>query len=347
MKREELSKALDQLDPSYIEEAADGPIRRPQSRRWLRAALPLAACLLLVLLSPFIQQKDREGEISGEQSGGAEQSASGIAEPDQGHHGLVGGGNPMPGEPSGESGALTLNEVLGSAGADGTQSNIELLAEDRVPMTTEELLAYYGVSLPVPALLPGFQLVEGQEKGIFRSQNGDVYEDTNQFRFEDAESGRALTVCLSKARHWTGERYELAGPLAFSQVNGRMLAVFLIEGQLCTQWYENGLRWNLTGEGLSPEDYGWVLEALISHGEGKDGQSMTGVLSVIDPGNRMVFIQAGSGPALGVTLPERVDMTGLHLDDSVTVRWRGEPATCLHVWPEQVLEFTVEKGDIP
>ena len=103
MKREEISKALGEIDPAFVEEAAAGPIREKNGvYPWLQAALPLAACLMLVLTALWFGSVDRGIVPPVQPTQGVEDGMAAPPPP-----GLVGGVMPERTEPREAVGTVT------------------------------------------------------------------------------------------------------------------------------------------------------------------------------------------------------------------------------------------------
>lgn len=156
----------------------------------------------------------------------------------------------------------------------GFTSLFALMTEDFVPMTREELLDYYGVSLPVEELLPNLSAVGPEEgdgfgRGIYRRGDVGAYFDTNTFSFESAGGVLGVNVTLDKAFHLPSSPWELPGDeLCFTVVNGWELALFRYpdeEGNqiIYTEFRQNGVDYCVTGKNLAEGEYAALLEALL------------------------------------------------------------------------------------
>lgn len=154
------------------------------------------------------------------------------------------------------------------------------LMADFVPMTRQELLDYYGVTLPVEELFPQLSAEEpegaGSGGGIYRREggdidreNGDIYWDSNTFSFTSAGGVKAVNIDLDKEFHLSGSRWELPGnELRFTAINGWELALFCYvdeEGNLYyyTEFRQNGVNYCVTGKNLAEGEFAALLEALL------------------------------------------------------------------------------------
>jgi len=155
----------------------------------------------------------------------------------------------------------------------GVTSLFALMTEDFVPMTREELLNYYGVSLPVEELFPLLSNLEpegtGSDWGIYRREGGDIYWDGNTFSFTSADGVLGVSIALDKAFHLPSSPWELPGDeLRFTSVNGWELALFRYPDEagdqiFCTEFRQNGVNYRVTGKNLAEGEFAALLEALL------------------------------------------------------------------------------------
>lgn len=152
-------------------------------------------------------------------------------------------------------------------------STFPLMVEDFVPMTRQELLNYYGVSLPVEELFPLLSNLEpegtGSDWGIYRREGGDIYWDGNTFSFTSADGVLGVSIALDKAFHLPSSPWELPGDeLRFTSVNGWELALFRYPDEagdqiFCTEFRQNGVNYRVTGKNLAEGEFAALLEALL------------------------------------------------------------------------------------
>ena len=256
----------------------------------------------------------------------------------------------------------------------GVTSLFALMLEDFVPMTREELLDYYGVSLPVEELLPDLSAVGPEEgdgfgRGIYRRGDVGAYFDTNTFSFESADGMLGVNVTLDKAFHLPSSPWELPGDeLRFTSVNGWELALFLYPDEEGNQYYrtefrQNGVNYCVTGKNMAEQAFAVILESLLEErsdfapgevrtvtgtytgglsrqtlGETQpDGSTKT---EVSYRGPLGLTLEDGSGLLVELTPEQAEELHGpLSLDDRVTVTFTGEPATIGTVWPQQLVSI--------
>lgn len=94
-----------------------------------------------------------------------------------------------------------------------------------MPMTCQELLGYYGVTLPVAELFPQLLAVwpgegDGFGRGLYRREDGLPYFDTNTFSWS-AGGVTGVNITLDKVFHLPLSSWELPGnELCFTTLNG-------------------------------------------------------------------------------------------------------------------------------
>lgn len=344
MKREDISRALGDIDPAFVEEAADQPPGRRPAPGFLRWAMPVAACVGVVLLvvwgpSPAV---DGQETCAGQSTAEMAQASSGTAQPPADSSGI--------GAPENEaerdqyknmSGSLVCNHARLQPAVHG---EVDLKGGDFVPMDRGALLDYYGVELPIPQVLPDLDPLDGpEEQGLWRQEDGQVYRDSNGFSFANAAGDRQVELVLSKASHFVQVLPQLLDgeTLQFTPVNGLYLAVFQGDGTLYTEWMQGEVGWRLSAHGLTHGEFYRLLAALISPVEPEPEHSLTGEIGVIDPVARSLWLDPPEGRSIRVQLPQGVPMEDLKLGDRATVTWRGECATLDTVWAQQLMEWRV------
>ena len=226
-----------------------------------------------------------------------------------------------------------------------------LMWEDYVPLDQQALLDYFGLALPALTLPDGTPLeaAEGADYGLYRRETGEAYFDGNCLSFSSPDGTRRLQVGLGKAWFCSAlSPLPQEKSLEFTQVNGRGLALFCYpdeEGQPCyyTEFMQGEAAWYVTGLGLSGQEFLRCLEQLVAEGSSAGGvQTISGELVAIDPQARHVGVRRSDGTVYGVALPQEVEAETLSLYQRVTVRFREEPAGLRQVWPQQVVEFTLQ-----
>lgn len=313
-------EAMSEVDDRYYVEA-EQYLCRP--RRWARFA-SLAACAAILIALPLLWAR-----LSGQTAPGPDSSG------------------PISWDGAQQDVRLTVNEI----GAPGTvTSNIALMWEDYRPMSYEELLAYFDVSLPVAEVLPDLAL-RPAEWGVYQSEDRSVYFDGNAVVFESADGVQRLQIVLSKVMKHIYDVFDLTGDtIQFTEVNGRELAVFhhtADDGGDCyyTEFLQNDVAFLVGAENLSAGDYGNCLQALVDSAPPSGGgdRTITGEVSAVDPyANRVgILLDEGTAPpysrGYGIDLPESLSAGDYALGDRIEVTYTGEPATICTIWAEQLV----------
>ena len=367
MKREKISRALGEIDTAYIEEAAQEPDHRKKpGKHWTKVMLPMAACVAIILTAAlYLPHRLPDAEQTGMNQNGQENhtaSSENLMEPakdqtDRDKKESLEHDSDLCFEV--RKTALQSNDAVLYPAA---QCEIELLAEDFVPMSRDELLDYFDAVLPVSEVLPELQpaaandTAETQlpEHGIYCRNRGTgaVYHDLSSFRFANADGSKQLGITLSKTGHHVDVQPCVlkSEPLDFTEVNGRELVVFRNVGQECdmdfyVEWMQNGVGWRVGAAGLHEKEFYRVLQTLVIPEEPIVQHRITGELIAIDPYAHSVGVCPEQGLVIRVLLPEDVELEDLTLSDKVTVTWNGEPALLQTVWKEQLVEFTPLKGE--
>ncbi len=357
MKREEISRAVGEIDASYIEEAAEKETIRPRKLR-RGSMLSLAACAAIVIVAGAALHGTLEADITAGNSGGeAAQAEDGSAQAAETDGNVDSSGTDSSGmmpDQKEEKRALVFNEAALRPAVGGLY---ELDATEFIPMEQKELLAYFQAELPIPEIIPDLRPVSPEEPmGIYgREQRLDaVYRDMSSFVFANDDGSRRAGMTLSKVSHAVDVEADLTeeGPLHLMNVNGRELVVFQ-DSQTAdrtvfyVQWMQADTGWRVWSTGLSDKEFLQLLSTLVMPENQLGNHSCEGELLAIDQTARHVWIQPENGNGIGVNLPERIDMDTLCLYDHARVTWRGEPATLGNVWAEQMVDFTPLKGVQP
>lgn len=376
MEKLDLFYALGEVDDDILEDAevflhTSAKRLTPAWMKWgsLAACATLAVCAIWVAGRPINTTDPRISE---------EPSVSLSAAPSQEV------GEPTVDTPVEASEPLTRPAVemhfneLAEAPVQNNVSLFALMMEDFVPMTREELLNYYGVTLPVEELFPhlsavGPEVGDGFGRGIYRRDDGEPYFDCNTFSFASADGVLGVSISLDKAFHLPASIWELPGnELHFTVVNGWELALFRYpdeEGNkyFYTEFCQNGVNYRVTGKGMCEQEYAVVLESLLEPREDFAPGTVRTVTGTVTAGiSRQVLTSTGPdggvqtevtwrGP-LGLTVddgskypsllveltPEQAfQFAELSVGDLVTVRFIGEPATVGTLWPQQIVSLTL------
>lgn len=233
MNGKNMMDGLNFIDRQLVEEAETERLaRRPARRTWGVAAACAAVVLTAALALPWVNF----GAQSLEQPDRNEDWNTPIGQPyDELLHG--GAAGETVGKP--EGGGLVTNPV--DEPSLDTTMEICLAREDFCAMTWEELLAYFGCGEDLlQTALPDMtaQPLSGEEFGIFRRAEGEVYYDVNVICLSDGSGEKEIRLTLSKVRRPAGVIMDLSGEeLKFQSVNGRSLALFSwvnADGDSCT-----------------------------------------------------------------------------------------------------------------
>ena len=149
-------------------------------------------------------------------------------------------------------------------------SYIAILWEDFVPMTREQLNAYYGVDV-FPTVPRDLQETEENETlGIFRRDGGtgEVYWDSTLLAYDSTDGSRTLQVEISKC-DLPASDYLFLDPalekLEKSVVGGvEMTLAQTADGTLDAQFLYRDVDFRVTAQGLSREEFVAVLLSLVS-----------------------------------------------------------------------------------
>lgn len=374
MKEIKLFEAVGELDDDLLadaEEFLNAP-KTPKPRLWVKwgglaACLAVAACALWVM-SP--------GEAPGQDAPPSANLQQNAVPPSE-----IVRSTPNVDRPTVEPETVTrpiiqmnFNQMDGELERDAA-AMFALLGEDFVPMTREELLDYYGVTLPVEEILPSLSAVGPEEgdgfgRGIYRRENGDTYFDTNTFSFESGDGVLGVYVTLDKAFHMPAASWELPGDgLKFTAINGWELALFRYpdeEGNqyFYTEFLQNGVGYRVCGKNRCEQEFAAVLEALLEKrndyapGEARTfvGEYTGGICRLArtsaNPDGSVAVVETWWDGILGLRLEEGAEYTNLRIDltpeqaealselslgDRVEVTFTGEPAAIGTVWQQQLV----------
>ena len=340
MRREDISRAVGEIDTMYLEEAADEPQRRAARKRRWKGVFPIAACFALVLTSVWVLSHDGSMELES-----STEQAEHAARDDQ----AASDGSSYGDAAAGHVDQFLYNDAKLSP---APMQEVDLIGMKFVPMRREALLAYFETELPVSEILPDLTQIsseqmreEGMSYGLYQKEHGEVFYDENCFSFVDAEGSVRVDIRLSKVRHSAGVQPEISGTLRTTTVNGRALTVFRDRdrGILHVEWMQHGVGWRICADGLEDPEFYQLLAGLVEPTAAAAEQSLAGRIEVLDPQAHAVWIVPEHGASMRVELPENFDMESIRLFDEVRVTWQGEPATLQTVWAEQLTEFEVQK----
>ena len=356
MKEKETLKmynSISNINSQFIEEARTRPEKEKNNRfKWVAAAACLCLAVVGVFAAVHLWKWDAapvpnpNGTIERE-PGPGEYPSTGIVpgftldEPDS--------GNVFP---------AVFNDV--DAAPVGESAMIALLADDFCPMSAEESLAYFGVTLPEDGLLPGLELTGGgcfgDGHGVYRRGDQGVYFDVNYYEFTGG--GKSVTLTLRTRFHLIPSPEQVAnGPehIDFTEIHGWELALFRYadeNGVQCvyTEFVLDGVTCTVSASGLGNSELALALVSLLPQKECVPGPvTVTGTVTHVDSRTSNYFDGKEhhysedhdyitvdcDGTRLTVWLPGEADR--FSIGDSVTVTYNGEPATAYNIWPGQLV----------
>ena len=146
-----------------------------------------------------------------------------------------------------------------------SKMNICLMLDDFVPMTYEEMAAYYGVEY-VPAVPDDLKAVQTEQRGIFRREDGTgvVYWDEDHLFYENEEHTRAVSVAVDKGSYVLRDYWYFQGTEEKSEIND----VEAVIGRTSDGCYYAEFRYRDVGflicsEGLTETEFVAVVASVI------------------------------------------------------------------------------------
>lgn len=264
-----------------------------------------------------------------------------------------------PDEPGGNAALPAVFNHVDAAPV-GESAMIALMGDDFRPMSAEESLAYFGVTLPKDGIAPGLELTGGgcfgNGHGVYKRGDQGVYFDVNYYEFTGG--GKSVTLTLRTRFHLIPSTEQVAnGPehIAFTEIRGWDLALFRYadeNGVQCvyTEFVLDGVTCTVSASGLGNNELALVFVNLLPQREYVPGPvTVTGTVTHVDSrtsdyfdGTRHHYSEDHDyitadfgGTSLTVWLPGEADR--FHVGDSVTVTYNGEPATAYNIWPGQLV----------
>ena len=355
MNKNDLFRAFDELDDDILERSEVSAPRRKVSS--LRKWGAVAACLCLAAAGVFtvVHLWGMGGTPVPNPNGTIEREPGPNEYPPA---------SIVPGftldEPN--SGNVTFPAVFNDVDAApvGESAMIALMGDDFCPMSAEESLAYFGVTLPEDGIAPGLELSGGgcfgNGHGVYRSESRGVYFDVNYYEFTG--SGKSVTLTLRTRFHLIPSTEQVAnGPehIKFMEFCGWELALFRYadeNGVQCvyTEFVLDGVTCTVSASGLGNNEMALVLMSLLPQKEYVPGPvTVTGTVTHVDSRTSDYFDGAEhhysenhdyievdcGGTWLTVWLPGEAD--SFSVGDSVTVTYNGVPATAYNIWPGQIV----------
>ena len=249
------------------------------------------------------------------------------------------------------SSPVSLNDV---ASLDAVGAFISLSGEDYAAFTYDELTEYFGFA-PSADALPYLTRAEGNY-GVYRTDERGIYYDGNSVCFESVDGARRLNVSLSKAFKQGGSVFDLVSDgLAFTDINGREIAIFRCndetgQSRLHAEFLRDGVAVRVDSENIPYEDFVICLKELVREPEQSAGEENTvsGTVTAVDPNANRLGISVESGGeklSYGIFLPDGISAEDYEIGDAVTATFKGEPATVLTVWKEQLISVEPKKTE--
>lgn len=257
-----------------------------------------------------------------------------------------------------DSANVFFNDV--DAAPIGETAMIALAADDFYPMSAEESLNYFGVTLPEDGLAPGLNLTGGgcfgDGHGVYGSESRNVYFDVNFYEFTGG--GKSIILTLRRLFNMMPSPEQVVkGPehIKFTEICGWELAFFQYtdeNGIQCvyTEFVLDGVTYTISATGLGSDELATALMNLLPPKDYIPGPiTVTGTVTHVDSRTSDYFDGAEhhyseghdyitvdcDGTRLIVWLPGEAD--SFSVDDIVAVTYNGEPATAYNIWPGQLV----------
>lgn len=262
-------------------------------------------------------------------------------------------------EPDGENGiSIVFNDV--DVAPIGETAMIDLMADDFYPMSTEESLDYFNVSLPEDGIVSGFHLTGGgcfgDRHGVYRSESRNVYFDVNFFEFTGG--GKSITLTLRRLFNMMPSPEQVEnGPehIEFTEICGWELALFRCSdenGARCvyTEFVLDGVTYTIFATGLENNELAAALVNLLPPKEYVSGPvTVTGTVTHVDSRTSDYFDGTEhhycedhdyikvecDGMRLTVWIPGEAG--SFRVGSTVAVTYNGGPATAYNIWPGQLV----------
>ena len=363
MTGKDLLDGIGWIDESLINEA-ETQLPQKHPVKWIGLAACLAVLTVSVAILPFwghhpeITMKENDGghnvtppalssDSVVENGVQGEGAASTAPETDDANN------SETASNPTAEQPDSSVNE-LKTPPKVGETNGIALSVVDRVTLSYDEMLEYFSVTLPVPELLPGFRPADDTEYCIYKRSNGEVYGDLNTFTFFTADKTQTVGVTLAKNNRLFAEiepDFLASDHLSFTRINGRDYAVFHYrdeQGEDCyhLQFRKDGVDYYIGSTNLPLSSF-LKLAAALAPEQGNAPQShsctLEGTVDLVDPNAGWVGFQPSDGQEeyliIRLTDPEKAAQYSIGC--SISVTFRGEPATIGNLWEQQITELRI------
>lgn len=352
MTSEDLYQAINELDDDILERSEASAGKRKTKSGLLKWGA-MAACLCLTAVGVFTAVHPWKA------SRPPVPNPDGVIDrgPEPGEYPPV---NIVPGfaldEP--DSACVFFNDI--DAAPVGETAMIALMADDFCPMSAEESLDYFGVTLPENGIVPGVTLTGGgcfgNGHGVYRSESRDVYYDVNFYEFTG--SGKSVTLTLHRLFNMTPSPEQVAnGPehIEFTEFCGWKLALFRYSDEngiqrVYTEFVLDGVTYTISACGLEggelaaalmnllpPVDYvpdPVAVTGTVVHVDSRTSDYFDGTEHHYSEDHDYITVDCG-GTRLTVWLPGKAD--SFSVGDIVIVTYNGEPATAYNIWPGQLV----------
>ncbi len=175
-----------------------------------------------------------------------------VAEPTENH---------VPQEKPVNNNMIVMNQMTSLPEAD----YFALFTNDFVSMTKQEMLEYYGIN--VFATVPDdLALKSEQHFGIYRRENGtgDIYHDTNDIVFANADSTRGFGISVAKGRYPYSFVPLWESISEMSTINGVSVGIGqLPDGSYYAEFMYQNVGFRLHGVGVSVDELESMIASLI------------------------------------------------------------------------------------
>ena len=281
MKTDELIDAIGAIAPEYIEEAElwDGRAVRQRrmnvSARWRKALLPVAACLVLVIVGStarlWYMGNAGGSDGSAADSGGASGESAGDVDMEMAA-GAADAGNTSDGGAMPEDGAINDSaDIAGELLVVNEADSFSVTVADHAAPAYEryfdvaELEHYYGIRILPQELPSGLELAEklGETPYVVGyDESGEVLDDNCRILFSDAGGARLLEIAVRTVN--VGEMRSFEGPDHVpSYFYGQEVLVAGIGDEYLAIYEKNGVTVTVWCRGLDKEELQAVLEELL------------------------------------------------------------------------------------
>lgn len=251
MKSEKLLYAIGMIEESMIEEAAPKTIRTEKKHGLLKYLMPAATCAAIALFAIFVLPQI--SKTPNNNTPGRNNSV-------------------IPGQQTDKNNEtnsvyVKMNIVMNELEKfpSKAEGDIGLFWDDYISMTIDELNEYYGMDI-CPSYLPGTLKKEMVvdvtygNLGIFKRDNGTVYYDNNELKYENADKAQSVIISVAKGHL---PKYDVMGlykgDLKASDIDGNTVLFTHYNDENGDHYYAeflyNNVGFNLWGNNISKDDF--------------------------------------------------------------------------------------------